>query len=181
MKNSVVARNYAEALLVLAEKEKAVDRFGDVLDAVAGAVKADATLQAVLMSPRVRKAQKQDLLARGLQSVAPASFVKFLAAVIMRGRQGLLSEISEAYQGIADRSLGRMHASVVTAREADEKLRQAITERLTAAMGKTVLPHFRTDPAIVGGVIVRLGDRVLDGSIRRRIQTLRNRMLNSGR
>ena len=46
-------------------------------------------------------------------------------------------------------------------------------------MGKTVVSHFRTDPAIVGGVVVRMGDRVLDGSIRRRIQTLRSRMLQA--
>lgn len=181
MKNSVVARNYAEALLAVAEQAKAVERIGELLDAVAGAIASDPSLLAVMMSPRIRKSQKQELLARGLKSVAPEGFIRFLAAVVQRGRQGLLTEISQAYQLQTDKHFNRVHASVVTAHEADTAMRQLVTERLTKAMGKTVLPHFRTDPAIVGGIIVRLGDRVLDGSIRRRIQTLRARMLSSGR
>jgi F-type H+-transporting ATPase subunit delta len=181
VKSSVVARNYAEALLIIAEKAQAVEKIGELLDAVAGAMASDETLKAVMMSPRVRKAQKQEMLARALGSVAPPDFIRFLQAVVMRGRQDLFSEMSEAYQGLADKHFNRVHASVVTAREADAQLRQVVTERLTKAIGKTVLPHFRSDPSIIGGVIVRMGDRVLDGSIRRRIQTLRARMLNSGR
>lgn len=180
MRNAIVARNYAEALLSVAEQAKAVERIGELMDALAGAVKSDPALQAVLMSPRIRKDQKKDLLARSLKSLAPAGFTEFLAAVVQRGRQGMLSEISEAYQAQADKHFNRAHASVVTARDADPALQKAITERLTKAIGKTVLAHFRTDPAIIGGVVVRLGDRVLDGSIRRRIQTLKARMLHSG-
>lgn len=180
MKNEVVARNYAEALLAVAQQEKAVEKFGVLLDAVGGVVDSDAVVRAVLMSPRVRKSAKQDMLAKALASVAPPAFVKFLQAVVRRGRQGLFGSMSEAYQGIADRHFNRVHASVVTAHDADAALRKLVTERLTAAVGKTVLPNFRTDPAIVGGVVVRVGDRVLDGSIRRRIQVLRSRMLHSG-
>jgi F-type H+-transporting ATPase subunit delta len=179
VKSSVVARNYAEALLTIATQAQAVEKIGELLDAVAGAIASDTSLKAVLMSPRVRKSQKQEMLARALGNVAPPAFIKFLQAVVQRGRQDIFSEMSEAYQLLADKHFNRVHASVVTAREADEKLRQVVTERLTKAMGKTVLPQFRVDPAIVGGIIVRLGDRVLDGSIRRRIQTLRTRMLNA--
>ena len=181
MKSSVVARNYAEALLTVADQAGAVEKIGELLDAVAGAIASDTSLKAVMMSPRIRKSQKQEMLAKALGPVAPAGFVKFLQAVVQRGRQDLFSEMSAAYQLLADKHFNRVHASVVTARDADAALRQIVTERLTQTIGKTVLPHFRTDPAILGGVIVRLGDRVLDGSIRRRIQTLRARMLNSGR
>ena len=179
MRNYVVARNYAEALLAVADQAKAVERVGELLDAVAGAISSDPVIQAVMMSPRVKKADKKALLARGLEGIAPEGFVKFLASVVQRGRQGVLGDISQAYQLLADRHFNRLHASVVTARAADAALQQTITERLTKVMGKTVVPHFRADPAIVGGVIVRLGDRVLDGSIRRRIQTLRARMLQA--
>lgn len=177
MRNYVVARNYAEALLAIAQEAKDVERIGQLFDAVAGAVNSDTTIKSVMMSPRVRKSEKSAMLAKGLEGTAPQSLIRFLAAVVHRGRQGLLGDISEAYQIMADKHFNRLHASVVTARTADEALQKSITERLTTAMGKTVVSHFRTDPAIVGGVIVRLGDRVLDGSIRRRIQTLRSRML----
>ncbi len=177
MRSGVVARNYAEALLAVAVKADAVERAGDLLDIVAGAISTNPTLSAVMMSPRVRKNVKQDLLARSLKGVAPAGFIPFLNAVIQRGRQGLLPQIGEAYQELADRHFNRVHASVTTAREADEALQKVVTERLSKAIGKTVLAHFHSDAAIVGGVIVRLGDRVLDGSLRRRIQTLRTAML----
>ena len=177
MKSGVVARNYAEALIAVAVKAGAVERAGELLDIVAGAISSDPRLTAVMMSPRVRKNVKQDILARGLTGVAPAGFIPFLAAVIQRGRQGLLPQIGEAYQELADQHFNRVHASVTTAREADAALRSAVTERLSKAIGKTVVAHFHSDAAIVGGVIVRFGDRVLDGSLRRRIQTLRTAML----
>lgn len=180
MKDTVVARNYAEALIAVAQKENTVERCGDLLDAVAGVFETNPAVQAVLMSPRVRKAAKKDLLARGLQGLGSDSFIRFLQAVVQRGRQGLFGEMSLAYQDLADHHFNRVHASVTTVREADAGYRQQIAERLTTAIGKTVLPNFRTDPGIVGGVVVRVGDRVLDGSIRRRLQLLRTRMLGTG-
>ena len=180
MRASLVARNYAEALLVTAEKAKAVERFGDLLEALAGAVNADPTLKAVLMSPRVPKAAKQQILAKGLKKLAPEPFVRFLHAVVQRSRQDLLAPMSEAYQELADRHFNRVHASVVTAREPDAKLSKTITERLTKAVGKTVVAHFRTDPALLGGLVVRVGDRAFDGSVRRRVLLLKQRMLRAG-
>ncbi len=180
MKNTVVARNYAEALIAVARKENAVERFGELLDAVAGVFATNPSVHGVLMSPRVRKAAKKDVLAKGLHGLASDGFVRFLHAVIQRGRQGLFSEMSQAYQDLADHHFNRVHAGVTTVREADPAFRQLITEQLTKAAGKTVLANFRTDPAIVGGVVVRVGDRVLDGSIRRRLVLLRSKMLGTG-
>ncbi len=179
MKNATVARNYAAALLEVARRAKAVEQFGRLLDAVAGAFGADPAILAVMMSPRVTKAAKSRVLERALQGVAPAPFVRFLTAVVRRGRQGLLPDISSAYQDAMDLHFNRVHASVVTAHAVDAELRKTIAERLTGAVGRTVLPTFRTDPAILGGVVVRVGDRVFDGSIRRRIQILRHRMLHA--
>lgn len=178
MKNEVIARNYAEALLAVALPDNAVERYGDLLDALGGVVDSDPLVKGVLMSPRVTKQAKQDLVAKALKGLAPESFVRFLQAVVRRGRQDGFSAMAQAYRNLADRHFNRVHASVVTARPSDEALEKAIAERLTKAMGKTVLPHFRTDPALIGGVVVRVGDRVFDGSIRRRIQLLRSRMLS---
>ena len=179
MKNTVVARNYAEALIAVARQENAVERFGELLDAVAGAFATNPAVQGVLMSPRVRKAAKKDVLAKSLHGLASEGFVRFLQAVVQRGRQGMFREMSEAYQDLADRHFNRVHASVTTVREADATFRAVIAERLTKAIGKTVLPNYRTDKAIIGGVVVRVGDRVLDGSIRRRLQLLRSKMLGT--
>jgi F-type H+-transporting ATPase subunit delta len=103
--------------------------------------------------------------------------VRFLQAVVRRGRQGLFGEIAREYQGLMDVRLNRVHAGVTLTQEPDATLRDDIVQRLTAALGKEVRGRFRADPTILGGVVVRVGDRIYDGSLRRRLQTLRRRML----
>ncbi len=180
MSQSVVARNYAEALLETARTDGAVDRYGDLLDALAGVVEADPTIHAVLMSPRVTKAAKSTMLAAALKDLAPGPFTRFLGAVIRRGRQGMLGAISASYRDLADVHFNRVHASVATARPVDEALQKAIAERVSAVLGKTVLAHYTTDASLLGGVLVRVGGRSFDGSLKRRLQKLRTRMLTGG-
>lgn len=179
MRAGTVTRNYAEALRDLALKQDAVVPYGVLLDAVAGAVASEPRLEAVLASPRVTKDRKKQLLRDGLAGHAPQLFVGFLEAVVQRGRQGLLGEISREYEELVDQHLGRVHAGVTTAHEPDAETIRAITASLSRLAGKEVLPHFRTDPRLLGGLIVRVGDRVLDGSLRRRLLQLRFSMLHA--
>jgi len=171
VKSITIARNYAEALFA------ASPEFGELIDAVAGAIAADERIKAVLESPRVSKAAKSQILARALKGEAPAEFVRFLSAVVRRGRQGLLGEIASEYQVLLDTQLNRVHAGVTLANEADARTEKQIVERLTKALGREVRAHFRADPRILGGVVVRVGDRIFDGSVRRRLTTLQRRML----
>ena len=179
MKTGPVARNYAEALLALGEQHGAVARYGELLDAVAGAVTTEPRLAAVLESPRVPKARKKQLLRTALGALAPAPFIGFLEAVVQRGRQGKLREMSSAYETLVDRYLNRVHASVRTAHAVDPELARSIATTLSAVVGMEVLPHFHTDPRLLGGMLVRVGDRVLDGSLRRRLLALRFAMLHA--
>jgi len=179
VKSITIARNYAEALLLAAEagSKGAVELYGRLMDAVAGAVQADERIAVALDSPRVAKATKAALLERALGDVTPPEFVRFLQAVVRRGRQGLLGEIAQEYQTLVDAKLDRMHAGVVLVEEPDARLEKQIVERLTAALGKDVRAHFRADRGIIGGVVVRVGDRIYDGSLRRKLAVLRRRML----
>ncbi len=91
MKNATIARNYAEALLAAGAATKQVELFGRLIDAVAGAVQADERIAVVLESPRVAKGVKAKLLEDALEGSAPREFVRFLQAVVRRGRQGLFA------------------------------------------------------------------------------------------
>ncbi len=184
MKSVTIARNYAEALLLAAEAggksgggREIVEQYGRLLEAVAGAIRADERIAVALDSPRVSKATKSAVLARALEGIATPEFVRFLQAVVRRGRQGLLAEISQEYQGLVDLRLNRVHAGVTLARDPDDRLERDIAERLTAVLQKEVRTHFRTDGGILGGVVVRIGDRVYDGSLKRKLAVLRRRML----
>ena len=171
MKSVTIARNYAQALFA------AGDQHGPFLDAVAGAIQADERIATVLESPRVSKAAKSQILERALKGEAPREFVRFLQAVVRRGRQGLLAEIAQEYQGLLDQKLNRVHAGVTLASDADARTQKQVVERLTKALGLEVRAFFRSDPRILGGVIVRVGDRIYDGTVRRRLTALQRRML----
>lgn len=171
MKSVTVARNYAEALFALG------DEYGEPLDGVAGAIQADPRIATVLESPRVSKAAKSQILERALEGEVPREFVRFLQAVVRRGRQGLLAVIAQEYQVLLDVKLNRVHAGVTLADEADSSMQQQVVEQLAKALGREVRGYFRSDPRILGGVVVRVGDRIFDGSVRRRLTAIQRRML----
>jgi F-type H+-transporting ATPase subunit delta len=103
--------------------------------------------------------------------------VLFLQALVKRGRQTLMREIATEYVGLLDVKFGRLRAGVTVAREPDEALRREIESGLGRALGKEVIANFHVDPAILGGTIVRVGERVYDGSLRRRMARLRRQLL----
>ena len=177
MRSESIARNYAEALFALAERHGNVGAFTAWIDALSGAILASPKVEAVLLSPKVPKAAKIRLLT-GAVTGAPGEFVHFLAAVVKRGRQALLPAIATKFHQLDDVRLNRVRAGVILAREPNEQLKEQIKRSLQEQLGKEVIPTFSVDPEILGGAIVRLGDRVLDGSIKRRIVRLRRQLLS---
>jgi F-type H+-transporting ATPase subunit delta len=180
VKDTTIARNYAEALLAAAVAKQgndAIERFGRYLDAVAGAVATDDRIAVALESPRVPKSVKSQLLADALGRSAPIEVVRFLQAAVRRGRQGLFAEMSQEYQKLVDVKVNRVHAGVTLATKADASLEQQIVARLKKVLGKDVRAHFRTDKGILGGVVVKVGDRIYDGSLKRRLTVLRRQMV----
>jgi F-type H+-transporting ATPase subunit delta len=175
LRSETVARNYAEALFDLGERNGNPERYADLIDAVAAAVETTPRVQAVLMSPRVPKSEKARIFGDALKG-APREFVLFLQAVIKRGRQQVLREIATEYLALLDVKLNRIRAGVTLARTPDEALKRSIQENLSRQLDKQVIASFSVDPEILGGAIVRLGDRVLDGSVRRRMTKLRRQL-----
>ena len=177
MREPTIARNYAEALFTLAERENASERFADLLESLGGAIEADRQIRLVLISPRIPKDAKARLLRKALARRAPEPFLRFLDAVIKRSRQALLPAIARQFHALVDTKFNRVHAGVTLAREPNAALEKEIGRRLSEVFGQDVIPHFRADGAILGGLVVRMGDRVMDGSLRRKLVRLRRQML----
>jgi F-type H+-transporting ATPase subunit delta len=177
MRETTIARNYAETLLELARRAGDLRGFGEAADDIADAMQRDRTLHLFLESPRVSAHQKNQILGRAFEGQLPPLFVRFLQALVTHRRQMLLPEIAREYHDLVDQVEGRLHASVTVAREPADGERGVIAKELSRAYGKEVVPHFAVNPAILGGVVVRVGDTVLDGSVRRRLASLRARML----
>jgi F-type H+-transporting ATPase subunit delta len=179
VREPTIARNYASTLFELGERHESTERFGDLLAALAGAIQTEPRVGAMLESPRVPKTAKEQVLRDALSGVASEPFLRFLAAVIKRGRQGLIPQMAHEYGTMVDRKHNRIHAGVTLARTPDDALKAAVISGLREATGKDIVARFRVDPTILGGVILRIGDRIIDGSVRRRMTRLKRQLLNA--
>lgn len=177
MRDTTIARNYAEALFTLAQRANDLRGWGGMITEVANAVGSDRTLRLYLESPRVDATHKSEMLGRAFQDRMPRLMVRFLQALVRNRRQMLIPAVAQEYMSLVDDAEGRMHANVTMAREPDEAETAVLIRELSRAFGKQVVPHVTINPAILGGVVVRVGDTVLDGSVRRRLGKLRAAML----
>jgi F-type H+-transporting ATPase subunit delta len=171
-----ISRNYAEALFTLGDKSGRLEEYAGLLEALAAAIDHSPQVEAVLMSPNVPKAKKAALVGDALAG-APREFVLFAQAVVRRGRQGWFGDIAREYGALVDVRFNRLRAAVTVAREPDARLRESIRAELSRVFGKEVLPTFVVEPAILGGTVVKVGDRIFDGSIRRKLGRLRRQLL----
>ena len=178
--SSTVARNYAETLLALSRKAEDAPGWGTMLRQVAAAMTSDATLHGFLESPRIAAEQKSAVLSKALGDRVPRVFLLFLHSLVKNRRQMLIPQIASEYDTLLDASNGIVHARVTVSRETPDSERDAIARQLSRSVGKTVVPHLEVDPSILGGIVVRIGDTVMDGSLRRRLGLLRRRMSAPG-
>lgn len=177
MRDTTISRNYAEALVSLAQRADDLDGWGTMIDEFSDAIESDARLRGFLSTPRMSAKGKVEIITQAYNDRLPRLFVRFLAAVIQNRRQHLIPQIAEQYALLVDELQGRVHARVTVAREPDEQLQAKVKSQLGTITGKSVVPHFVVKPEILGGVIARIGDTVMDGSLARRLDALRGRML----
>jgi F-type H+-transporting ATPase subunit delta len=177
MRDSTIARNYAETLLVLATRAQDLRGWGKMLTDVASAMQEQPTLKLFLESPRVSAAQKSEVIGKAFADRMPRLMLRFFQSLVTHRRQMLIPEIATEYLNLVDEAEGRIHARVTVAKETDDAERDAIAKHLSRMFGKEVVPHLTVDPSIMGGVVVHVGDTVLDGSVKKRLASLRRKML----
>jgi F-type H+-transporting ATPase subunit delta len=177
MRATTIAKNYAEALLELARRAEDPVGWGKLMRDVANGMRDDITVQHFLESPKISEAQKNEVFFQALGDRVPRHFLRFLQTLVRKRRQLLIPEISTEYDKLLDIHEGRVHANVTVAKETSAADEAEIAEQLTRVIGKTVVPHLTVNPAILGGVVVKIGDTVMDGSVRRRLGRLKSQIL----
>jgi F-type H+-transporting ATPase subunit delta len=180
VRTSIIGRNYAETLLALAQKHggtPTIDEFGSALDDLVTLLDREPLIRKFLQTPLVDAERKKDALRKTLRGRVPELFLRFLLVVIDRRRASYLHDIAAQYHDMVDRMQGRVRADVTVAREPDEALRREIRDSLQRMLGSEVIATYRVDESLIGGVVIRVGDQILDGSVRRRAAELRRRLL----
>lgn len=176
MSTSAVTRNYAATLLEIAGRDGNQERFGDLVAGIGSLYESDPQFNRFLNAPSIALADKKAAVREALGDDTPELFVRFLMVVLERRRQSALPGIAEDYRALLDLEAGRLRPTVTLPYEPDEDLKRAITAALEARFERTMIPEFRTDEAILGGIIVRAGDKLLDASVRRGLKDLKREL-----
>jgi F-type H+-transporting ATPase subunit delta len=174
-----VARRYAKALFELGVQKGTFEALGQELENVATLYTESRELRQTLENPVFKQSQKRKIIEAVLPQVAQSPMVRnFVLLLAERNRISVLPLIARAYQELTDRQLGRVRAVVTSAKPLDLVTEGEIQRALEKRTGKKVLMKSEVDPNLIGGVVARVGDLVLDGSLRTRLASVGNRILN---
>lgn len=155
---------YAEVLFEAAKGEDAVFEVGSEIEQAAGVVRGHAELREAFLDDSVPAEARRDIAIDVFSGLKPI-VAKTLGMMAERGNVDLLSSVAEAYASVAEERLGVTVVDVTTAVDLTDALRTAITEKLAADSGRTVVLREHVDPAIVGGIIMSAHGRRIDASI----------------
>lgn len=177
MRDQAVARNYAEALFASAMKHDAVEEFAEAIETVAVLLDEHPDFRLLLETPRVDEEDKKRVIREVFEGRLPVQVVNFVQVTIDKRRQRVLRAIAREYAALVDEHFNRAHVDVTVARPMDDATRTDIAHRLSAMLGKTAIPHVRVEPELLGGIVVRSGDTIYDGSLRHRLERMRRHIL----
>lgn len=178
MSVQIVARRYAKALLELGVEQNAVDKIAEDFEAIAHAFETSHELRNALENPLVAHAAKKAVMSDLCDHIGASPMTKnALLLLIDRRRTKTLPYVARYLRELADARKGIVRAEVTTAVALSDAYYERLRQQLEKMTGKHVVVDKRTDPALVAGVVTRIGDRIFDGSLRTRLQALRDALL----
>jgi len=168
-------KRYAQAAFELALEKNELESWQVSLGKIAG-IATEAKLMALLENPKLPFDVKRGLLEERLGEVNPLALN--LACLLMsRGRLRIAADISKKYNLLVDAHYGIEHAEVVTALKLDDEDKEMISRRLGEITGHKVIVDAQVDPSVVGGFRAKVGDMLIDGSIRNKLVSLRRSLV----
>lgn len=179
---SQLANVYARALVMTADKEGSADRVGEELFALVFDVFPQHPLfEQLLSSPRTATREKLALMDRILSPRISPTLLNFLKVVAQHNRLDCLREIAMATRERVDHLRGRLRVQVRSAEGLSDDLRKQVLEVLSRSLQKEVVLEESVDPELLGGLVVRVGDQVIDGSVSHRLESMRQDALRRTR
>jgi F-type H+-transporting ATPase subunit delta len=180
-----VAKVYAQSLLELAMAQGAEvpAAVGEELDALCEVARADAGFREFLASPMLERAERHASLERILQGKASDLLMKFVLVLNRKGRLGNLLEIGDAFDQLLQERFGKVEVDVFTVQggHLSDEVTAAVKARVQAAFGKEAVLHSYRDASMIGGIKLRIGDQLIDGSVATRLRRMQAAMLDAAR
>ena len=176
MEKRELIRGYAFAIFQIAAAEDALDRVSDELFRFAKAVEQNNELRSALTDIAIPAERKHAVITELLGDRASPQTLNILEFVVSQGRARELSEIVTSLAELASESRDRVIAEVRTAIEIDDETKKKLADALGKATGKRVEVTVFVDPNVVGGIYAKVGDKVIDATVRHRLQELREQL-----
>lgn len=182
MIEKTLAKRYATALLTETERVDAVEETEAQLLALKEAYRKDPNLRTALDHPKIPRPKKSAMMRTIFAEHASPPLTAFLQVLVRKNRTNLIPEIADMYDRLADRTRGVVRVEVRSFTALTDAQRAALESRLVAWLGgKKIELRAVEDRTLLGGLTVRIGDSVVDGSVAHRLKTLRERLLESER
>jgi len=178
-----VAQAYAQSLFELAEADGGRDRVEEVLgelEDILELARADAAFSEFLSSRVIPSSKRHESIKNMLRGRATDLTVRFLLLLNKKGRLANLPAIAAAYDALVQGRFGRVEVDLYTATPVDASVLNQVRERLQRALEKDVVVHPYTDPRMLGGVRIRLGDELIDASVATQLRRFRERLGTTG-
>ena len=178
MATKLYAKRYSQAIFKIALETRELERWQSDLGKITS-LKDDAAFYAALQSPKLHFNIKAKLLAERLADIKPSA-LNLVYLLITRGKLGMIRDIAGEYQRLLDSHRGIEHAEVITAVRLDDEDKTGLGDRLGAIINKKIAIELQVDSSVIGGMVVRVGGKLIDGSTRRILLALKKELADSG-
>ena len=172
-----IANAYARSLLELANEQQQAEAIGEEMRGVRQLLDESPTFADVLANPGVKGSDRLGLLERTFRGRASPLLWNFLGVLNARGRLGLLAQVADTYQDLLDEQLGNVEVDVTVARRLSPEQLDALRQRVSQGLGRNAVVHQYVDESIIGGMVLRVQDRLIDASVRAQLDALRQQLL----
>ena len=174
MKNLAIARRYAKALLLIGKEDGQVDAYKEELDGFAGLMKQENELNQAITNPLYDASGRRKLLQNLIEKLGLSKVMaSYLMLLFDKRRIAYIADINQFYQNLADELKGIARASLVSATRLSAKTVEKIRSVLSQKTGKEIILEVEQDPELIGGIVTKIGDLVLDGSIKTQLFNMR--------
>ena len=179
-RGSTAGRRYAEAAFQLATRDKALDAYGDGLDLAARMLGGDQALN-IVRNPARPLADRLTFVDGMLAGRVPDPIHKLVGLLVAHGKVNRLTTVAAEYGRLLNQERGVVEAVATSAAPLDGKETEALSRKVAQMTGRTVDLRVEVDPALIGGLTVRVGDTLYDASVRGRLERLRERLVAGAR
>ncbi len=179
MREGKVARRYARALFNAAVRTQAVEAVNEALQQLLNTLQEQPPLQRLLLNPLIPRERKQQMVQQSIGRQTHPLLASLLNVLVDKRRERLLPEVAREFGDLRDEHLGIVRVQVYTAYPLDSQQEQTLVQSLQRRTGKMVVLQTHVDPTLIGGIVVRIGDTIIDGSVRGQLLRLKQHLLNA--